>query len=42
MEARQYSTSSPLGSGVSAMYDRVSGTLFGNDGTGSFTIGPDV
>jgi hypothetical protein len=24
------------------MYDRVSGTLFGNDGTGDFTIGPDV
>lgn len=26
---------------VGYMYDRVSGTLFGNAGTGSFTIGPD-
>lgn len=33
-----------VGSGSSAvgyMYDKVSGTLFGNAGTGSFTIGPD-
>ena len=27
--------------GVGYMYDRVSGQLFGNDGTGAFTIGPD-
>ena len=27
--------------GVGYMYDRVSGTLFGNSGTGAFTIGPD-
>lgn len=27
---------------VGYMYDRVSGDLFGNSGTGSFTIGPDV
>ena len=27
---------------VGYMYDRVSGTLFGNAGTGSFTLGPDV
>ena len=33
-----------VGSGSSAvgyMYDRVSGTLFGNAGTGAFVIGPD-
>ena len=33
-----------VGSGSSAvgyLYDRVSGTLFGNAGTGAFTIGPD-
>jgi hypothetical protein len=33
-----------VGSGSSAagyLYDRVSGTLFGNAGTGNFTIGPD-
>lgn len=28
--------------GVGYMYDRVSGQLFGNAGTGSFIIGPDV
>ena len=28
--------------GVGYMYDRVSGTLFGNAGTGAFRIGPDV
>lgn len=28
--------------GVGYMYDRVSKTLFGNSGTGSFTLGPDV
>ena len=28
--------------GVGYMYDRISGALFGNDGTGSFTIGPDA
>lgn len=27
---------------VGYMYDRVSGTLFGNDGTGDFILGPDV
>lgn len=27
---------------VGYMYDKVSGTLFGNDGTGSFVLGPDV
>lgn len=27
--------------GVGYMYDRVSGALFGNDGTGDFVIGPD-
>lgn len=27
---------------VGYMYDRVSGTLFGNDGTGDFVVGPDV
>ena len=27
---------------VGYMYDRVSGQLFGNDGTGAFTLGPDV
>lgn len=27
---------------VGYMYDRVSGTLFGNSGTDSFTLGPDV
>lgn len=27
---------------VGYMYDQVSGQLFGNDGTGSFTLGPDV
>ena len=27
--------------GVGYMYDRVSGELFGNDGTGAFVIGPD-
>lgn len=27
---------------VGYMYDRISGQLFGNDGTGSFTIGADV
>ncbi len=27
---------------VGYMYDRVSGRLFGNAGTGSFTLGPDV
>ena len=27
--------------GVGYMYDRVSGELFGNDGTGAFIIGPD-
>lgn len=27
---------------VGYMYDKVSGELFGNDGTGSFTLGPDV
>jgi hypothetical protein len=26
---------------VGYMYDKVSGTLFGDDGTGSFTLGPD-
>ena len=34
-----------VGSGTNAvgyMYDRVSGKLFGNAGTGKFTIGPDV
>ena len=24
------------------MYDKVSGNLFGNSGTGSFILGPDV
>lgn len=28
--------------GVGYMYDKVSGKLFGNVGTGSFTLGPDV
>lgn len=28
--------------GVGYMYDKVSGDLFGNAGTGSFTLGPDV
>lgn len=28
--------------GVGYMYDRVSGTLFGNDGTGDFVVGTDV
>lgn len=28
--------------GVGYLYDRVSGELFGNAGTGSFTLGPDV
>ena len=27
---------------VGYMYDKVSGTLFGNSGSGSFTLGPDV
>lgn len=27
---------------VGYLYDRVSGTLFGNDGTGDFVVGPDV
>ena len=27
---------------VGYMYDKVSGELFGNDGTGNFTLGPDV
>ena len=27
---------------VGYMYDRVSGELFGNDGTGDFILGPDV
>jgi hypothetical protein len=27
---------------IGYMYDRVSGTLFGNDGTGDFVVGPDV
>jgi hypothetical protein len=27
---------------VGYMYDRVSGTLFGNDGTGGFVVGADV
>lgn len=27
---------------VGYMYDKVSGELFGNEGTGSFTLGPDV
>ena len=27
--------------GVGYMYDRVSGQLFGNSGTGDFIIGPD-
>lgn len=27
---------------VGYMYDKVSGTLYGNSGTGSFTLGPDV
>lgn len=27
---------------VGYMYDRVSGTLFGNDGTGDFIVGADV
>lgn len=27
---------------VGYMYDKVSGNLFGNSGTGSFTLGPDV
>lgn len=26
---------------IGYMYDKVSGTLFGNNGTGSFTLGPD-
>ena len=26
---------------VGYMYDRVSGQLFGNDGTGDFIVGPD-
>ena len=26
---------------IGYMYDKVSGQLFGNDGTGSFTLGPD-
>ena len=29
-------------SGVGYLYDKVSGTLFGNAGTGSFTVGPRV
>ena len=28
--------------GVGYMYDTISGELFGNDGTGSFTLGSDV
>lgn len=28
--------------GVGYMYDKISGTLFGNDGTGAFTYGADV
>lgn len=28
--------------GVGYLYDKVSGTLFGNSGTGNFTLGPDV
>ena len=28
--------------GIGYLYDRVSGELFGNAGTGSFTLGPDV
>lgn len=28
--------------GVGYMYDRISGNLYGNNGTGSFTLGPDV
>lgn len=31
-----------LGVSEGAMYDRVSGQLFGNAGTGAFTIGPDI
>ena len=27
--------------GVGYMYDRVSGQLFGNSGTGAFIVGPD-
>ena len=27
---------------VGYMYDRVSGKLFGNEGTGAFTVGPDI
>ena len=27
---------------VGYMYDRISGTLYGNDGTGDFIVGPDV
>ena len=27
---------------IGYMYDRISGTLFGNAGTGSFTLGPDI
>lgn len=30
-----------LGVSEGAMYDRVSGELFGNAGTGAFVIGPD-
>ena len=30
-----------LGQTEGAMYDRVSGQLFGNSGTGEFIIGPD-
>jgi hypothetical protein len=26
---------------VGYLYDRVSGTLYGNAGTGNFTVGPD-
>lgn len=28
--------------GIGYMYDRVSGQLFGNAGTGSFILGPDI
>ena len=28
--------------GVGYMFDKISGNLYGNDGTGSFTLGPDV
>ena len=27
---------------IGYMYDKVSGQLFGNSGTGSFTLGPDI